>query len=608
MKSENRLFSKTVFKSDLKRFLPFSALLLIIQLIIFPITIYYNYSPKDNLTTETLAAAHSTVSSVFTFIFAAVMALLVFSYLYSPNKCNALHAFPLGRKKLYATGFLSGYLLLVLPQIIGFVPAIPIIMRLSSTAGEILALQTVSIFAESFVYYAIAALAVMLAGNIFAGAVIYGIINFLYFALSTALDSAVSGFGYGLRGNDYKLPFGNYFSPPIQLMGRKISMNYAEGYRTAKDYYVSVAILAAAAVLIAVLAYLLYKARELECAGDMVAFGVEIPIFSTVAAVVGGAATAIVISAMFSFGKGAMLCAYALLSPLFFLAAQMVLRKSARVFTLKSFALWAVIFAVSAGAALGLARFETKYIPKADEVESLTFNSTYNIKLSEKPELEKARELQELIIKKEKTNDSRRESGYEYYSEEEAALNSVFNFNYTYKLKNGREITRNYLIYDRDEELLSRLDDMEAAHQPKTVFEQLESVGFVIKSCTVNDNSVFEDDGSYLSEVLERDESETLWSLCAEDAKAAATDYRTSSTAYTDTIGRFEISFECAVNSEEDRELVENICYDASNIGSVSIYFDGDVTPDGPKSDSFTVYVSGLTNASRAKDFLERRQ
>ena len=609
MKSSKCLFSKTVFKSDLKRFLPFAVPLLIAEIIIFPIVIMnagYNRHPYPLEIGDFVE--YSAVSSGFAFVFAGVMALLVFSYLYSPNKCNALHAFPIGRKALFLTHFASGYLLLVIPQVIGFAAGIPVIAPISKETGAIIALQCAAIFGESLVYFALAVFAVMLAANLFAGAVIYLMLSFAYTVFSAMLDLAVTSFGYGIIGTSYDNIITAFLSPVEKLITDKVVIGlsgqkeYHSDLPPVSQYYLSLLVLVIAAVVVTVLAHLLYKARSLECAGDMVAFKAEIPVLTVIVSVLGGACFAAPLSSILEFETVGMLVTYGIFSLLLFFAAQMILKKSAKVFQPKQFILWAVACGLSVALALGLAHYETNLIPAIGRVESVTVNATYDMELTDKADVELAEKLHALMIEKrnvespEEPTESVRDYVFDLDDDAYDAYDDSYTLELHYTLKSGRIIYRAYYCDGKDEEITALVDKLEAAHQPQTFFERLADYDLVIKSVQIEDYSHEEYEEIYLN----TSEFDTVYQLCAADAAAIAKDYRTSRVSgYRDDI--YRVNFECAVQKEEDLKAIEALSQ-SDDVSGVSVYTD--YVADGK-----TVYLTMDVNDDTpgVKAYLEQR-
>ena len=605
MKSNKCLFNATVFKSALKRFSPYAVLLLIADIIIFPVSIYNGYSKKEPLELTDFASI-SAVASGFAFVFAGVMALLVFSYLYSPNKCNALHAFPIGRKALFATNFAAGYVLLVLPQIIGFALGIPAIMRVGKDLGDIFLMQAVSIFAESFIYFGIAVLCVMLAGNIFAGAVIYAIVNFAYTVFELVMSSAVKSLGYGLStGYGIDNVVTNYFSPVVKLIGDKVMLYSLANYRGVlneqvkeNQYYISVLVLVIVTVAVTLAAYALYKKRELECAGDMVAYKVETPIFSVIVSVLGGALAAMLLGTIFSFDVVGNIIAYVVLSLLFYFAARMVLKKTAKVFGVKHFIIWAALCVVTICGVFAIARYETNYVPKTENVKTVTVNSTYNMDITATDEIEKVEKLHRLLID---TRDTNTKSNRTLFSS--AIVDYEGEWDYTvsidYTMKGNRHVQRSYYIYVKNhDEIFDLLGELELKHPPTTVYEQLKDIDFTIKSCEVIDYGNMPENEQIM---LNADEFEKFYALCAEDAAQTIVNYQTKSGNTAARNDDLFITFTCAVKDKKDIKKIDNISMSDYVISGATVYSDYE------ESTTFEITIDGLPKDSKALEYIRNR-
>ncbi len=605
MKSNKCLFSPAIFKSDFRRFVPYSVILLVVQLIIFPVVIYSNYGKTSPLGFDSFLS-HSIASSGFAFVFAGVEALLVFSYLFSANKCNALHAFPIGRRALFTTSLTAGYVLLVLPQLLGFACGIPAVLQYSKEAGKIILMQTIAIFGESFIYYAVAVLAVMLAGNLFAGGVIYLFLQFGYPLFAALFDNAVCTFGYGIVTVQKLTGVTEYFSPAVCLFSTKMRLDnmYAGviGEATSDgQYYISLAVLAAVAVVLLALAWLLYKKRALECAGDMTAYPAEIPVLSVLASMLCGACASMLLSLMLDFEPVGSLCAYILFAVLFFFAAQMVLRKSARVFAAKQFIICAVTVAVSFAAVFAVAQVEMRYIPSAGAVKSAAVNCSYELEVSDPAQIETVEQIHRMLIDSRKDTEKKRKTNYdsEEYLDDYIDWHSI---SITYTLTGGRTVQRSYSMYgDSWKEAMKLLGTLELEKPPVSVFEQLEAVDFTIESCDVEVYNATNSDTLNISGA----DCQKLYDLCAADAKQYGSGYQSQNRGKDERSQTQYILFCCEAKSAADLRKVEAISLSNTDVTGAGV--DTYMVDDNINARTFEITVGSLSEDSKVLEFLKSK-
>lgn len=617
MKSNKCLFSKTVFKSNVIRFLPFAAPLLIAELIAFPLALY-NSDPKFTLETFSYT---SLASDIISMMFAGLFGILMFSYLFKANTCNAFHAFPVGRKALFVTSFLSAYTLLVVPQVIGLAAGIPVIMRSGTAPAQFITLGFASIFGVSFVALATAVLAVMLAGNFFAAVVLYGIVNFIYIAAVSILKAAVMGFGVGI-GNVSIVPDNSYLSPLASLVLSKISLgnNYAgavlrEQATHLSDYYKLLIIYVIAAVAVLALAYLLYKIRKLEVAGDMVSFKAEIPVLSVIASVFGGAFFTALLGSIFSFGNVSIIISYIIFTLLCYFGAQMIIRKKAKVFSVKSFIIWALAAFITLGATLGLAMHETYLVP-AKNIKSIEVDTDYSFEV-DREEFTTVYDLHQALIKNETKGRTPVQLilGTGFYEEiastyeAEDAYVPSYNVNLSYTLTNGKQVERFYTVVQGTKEVDALVDKLEEKHHAKTVFDWMDEVNYSLKECRIEDYSSEDENGDYKTVTLSKEDTQKLFELCRADIDSRKVHISTTAREEEDGISGFEdISFTFTVKDNESYHKLKDEAY-ISDFSSASIdnYSYTGFEPDDLAKEEFVLNIGTLTKGGAADNFIKEK-
>lgn len=156
----------------------------------------------------------------------------------------------------------------------------------------------------SFFYFASATFAAFVTGNIFALPALYFLFHFLAVLLEWILTEFASCFLVGV--NSYYTGAVSYLSPTVHLMGNlgvdttytssvpAYSSVYAPAELTAVELenFWLIGVYALVGAVLLALAWLLYRRRRSECAGDVVAVGWMKPVFrygvAALAALLGG--------------------------------------------------------------------------------------------------------------------------------------------------------------------------------------------------------------------------------------------------------------------------------------------------------------------------------
>ena len=593
MKSSKSLFNKTLFKSNITRFLPFSILFLIIELIIYPTIIYFNYDGINNLDMDSLLIL-GIASDVFAFIFACVFAILVFGYLFSANKCIAMHSFPIGRKALFTTNLLSAYVLLVAPQLIGFCLALPGIVMFSSALvlKTVLLVPLSSIFLFSFVALSIAVLAMMLSGNAFAGAIIYVILNFVYSSVITLASFMVSIFGTGLNETvllDDKISY--ILSPAVNLTVN-LSMHDSDKFYGFKGFFVALIIYFALSFAVCAFAYLLYKLRELEVAGEMAAFEKELPFIRAIVSIIGGAILSIFICEISSAGKFLYALLFVVFSFIVYFATQMVLKRKFNVFSFKLFIRWFICCAISLGAVIGLAAYQTNYIPDAGKVESANINISYLVESKDEKNIKQVQELQKLLIEECRNDKNSLIKTVEDYAE--VPENEYYDISVSYNLKNGKTVMRDYGYTGGNSKIDKLIKEIETSNEYVDMFDFMDSLGvkYKVKSMTLAE---INDSGAVDIEISPKN-YEKAFALCKEDIHNMTENY--NSLDGTADIASCEIWVNCVLDKNNSKKALDALKKrrDSSFIEGYYSYYDYN-------TGEFEIYINSLPENSKLVSF-----
>ena len=133
MKSKTSCFNTTILKKNISHYWPVWVLFLCYLLLVLPGDIWLDATNKYSyeMVSETGrqyqiigSAIRVAMEPAPIFLFAAVAAMMVFSYLYTAKNANMIHALPVNRFELFVTNYVSGILFLLIPEIVAFVTAV----------------------------------------------------------------------------------------------------------------------------------------------------------------------------------------------------------------------------------------------------------------------------------------------------------------------------------------------------------------------------------------------------------------------------------------------------------------------------------------------------
>lgn len=312
MRSKTLYFNKTLFLKDLSRFWPLWGGASFIGAL-FPLAMlskllrYGGYAgvsagaplEMTKLYYDVLQAAVPVVC----LLYGLLCAMAVWNYLYNARSAGLMHTLPIRREGLFVTSFLAGAAMLLIP----FAVTGTLCVLTSAAFGLFepvgLLVTILGVLGESFFYFSSATLAAFITGNAFAMPALYLLLHFLEAILDLLLSNFARGFIFGFS-TDYT-GFLEFLSPTVYLY-RNVSMDaeYREIVNSVGEFVrfelVSVrienlwiiAVYALAGVALLAFAFALYRRRQSERAGDVVAVGWMRPFFrygvAALAALLGG--------------------------------------------------------------------------------------------------------------------------------------------------------------------------------------------------------------------------------------------------------------------------------------------------------------------------------
>lgn len=431
MKSKTSFFSKTLFIKNIKRYWPVWIVASIIALLV-PVYVAMNMSygevyGKEAMLLEIKELYFKLIATgipIISMSFAIMVAVCVWNYLYFAKSAGGLHSYPLSRKCLFVTNYLSGLAMMLIPYMAGCIALIIMFMAKGAGIPECTGTLILSIFSTSIFYFSAATIVAHITSHILALPVLYGVFMALEPIVVSLVGGVSSGFLYGVEYNYWhKLDF----LCPIFYMLRKVGCIIDYGnpcvyngeicqiYESRLEGFAVQLIYGAVGIVIAIGSYHIYQRRKNETAGDVIAVKVLKPIIITILTFVSTLSGTLILYLIFCDDYDDMrfipyvLCLL-VAATISYYVTNMVVEKKANVFNKRTnigFAVWLSV-CIAFGALLSVDVFNVeKYIPKKVESASIRIgNNIFNFVAGEDDEdIEKLKKLHAVLSQGEENNE-----------------------------------------------------------------------------------------------------------------------------------------------------------------------------------------------------------
>ena len=390
MRSKISCFNPTVYRKNLARFAPVWGVYGL-GLVVGILLLYSNGGTAKHFHFAYHMTQLVEIMGVANLLYAPVVAQLLFGDLYNSRMCNMLHAFPIRRETWFVTNVLSGLTFSLVPTAVMALVAFPL---LAGSVFEGAVSLSWWIFLASnlqFVcFFGMAIFAAMCVGNRFTMLAGYGLLNAGAGVAYWLIDTVYTPMLYGIITPTelmskltpmFHITNVSYLQTSATLYDlREIFGNDLKGAVatfTVTGEWWRLWMLSGVGLVFALLGLVLYRRRDLECAGDAVAFPVLVPVFQVLCAVFVATAGQMFLYTFAGMDQQSFLVLTTGLVVGWYIG-KMLLERSTRVFTLKNFfglAVLSAFFAVSLRMThVDLFGIETR-LPDAESIRSVTFGS-----------------------------------------------------------------------------------------------------------------------------------------------------------------------------------------------------------------------------------------
>ena len=478
MQSKTSFFNRTLFRKNLSRYWPLWGFASFVGFLA-PAAALVRLAQSGSMSVEPLVVREGyyyllgNAVPIVSLVYAILCAMAVWNYLYHPRSVGMMHSLPIRRQGLFLANLLSGLAMMAIPYLVaGGLGTLLFACCGGFDAWGTLA-TVLAVIAQSVTFFGLATFCAFLTGNIFALPALYFLLNFLAPLGDWLCNLFARGFLFGFTA-DYSGSV-DFLCPVVYLTQRlyvNTEMSYQEVFNVqggghSTEYVITsvtlenawlIAAYAAAGLVFLALAYLLYRRRESERAGDVVAVRIFRPVFrfgvAALSALLGGRLLYALLWESFQAGDTftpvPMAVCLMVAGLIGYYAASMLLAKSLRVFrgsAVGALCLVAACAAFCAGMRFDLFGIESR-IPDQNEIAQLEIylaSNTYYLTPEEQPELlSGAQDLQRTLIAQ---KDLIR-SNYETYRHGSTSSDpdAYTNIRYIYTLKNGATVERFYTV------------------------------------------------------------------------------------------------------------------------------------------------------------------
>ena len=329
--------------------------------------------------------------------FAALLSgMALYSYLYNNKSANMIHSLPVDRTQLYGTALISGWAFLIVPLLATAVFS-TILCLVYTIPGIVYVWKWfLCVAVLAWIAFSIVSICALFTGHIVVLPMYVVAVNVISWAVYYLIYIVVTTFGYGVSQLGYWAEHIAGILSPVQCFGQNLQWhyNYAEsGEFIGADLggVVYLLLYAIIAIVLYVAAYVLYRKRKIEQAGDFLTVNWMKPIFKAIVGIIGAIFGAMLIrEVLLEVRIGCSVVTFVILmliiGAICYFAADMFINKSFHVFKKKNWmgcGIFSVVLLVFFFGMYGTAEKYEKYVPEITEIKSASVELGYEITLEE---------------------------------------------------------------------------------------------------------------------------------------------------------------------------------------------------------------------------------
>ncbi len=452
MASKTSFFNKTLYLKQIKRFAPWSLLYMIFVFMLetaYPILELISSLPifRDDLAAEQGYMVYNYADSAQILIplgaacSSLIFAALLYSYIYTENAVNTMHALPIRREAHILTNFAAGLTLIICPTIIPFFITGIYYAANGLTIAATLFLHMFLLHALcAIIFFSLATFATVLVGNTVSLPLIYIVTNLVSLWLYVLIAAAETYFIYGISSVNF--PKALEALAPVLKLSTNLIFTYTDSLSSVSFYlytanYKLVLLYDLGALILLAISVLIYRRRKLETTGEMLSVKcVAYPLQFIIGSGVG------LVFAFYWYAIGdyhtdlPVILSFFIGSAIGYLGSCMILRRRFNIFRecLLSFIIYCAIFLVFILAFM-LDIFDiASYVPKASEIDTVYFN--YGTYTDDADVIELVQAFHKEIL----------EYDEDAISHEDTDPYTTLYFYISYQLDNGLTISRSYTL------------------------------------------------------------------------------------------------------------------------------------------------------------------
>lgn len=462
MKSKTSFFNKGIFWKNVTLYWPIWGLYTVVLLIFVPGLLWlasnswdYPEQLKEEQVLDIVGGLPQELYTVIIACMALCTGMALFSYLFHAKTANMIHSLPVDRNQLFGTNVISGLAFLIVPQMFTFVVSVLYCLSRGISHLEYLVAWLVMSMITAFVAYSIVTFCSFLTGQLVTMVGFVFLMNIISFVILTLIDYIYTVFAFGMNGRIISEEIAVWCSPLAAFMCLSANPTYEyEVYVgmdiVGKDVMLVYSIIA---IILYVISWSLYKKRHIEHAGDLITVPFLKPVFRWSVGFYATLGFTPVCYAIFreinkNIPLPLLLIVFIIIGMIGYFIADMLLKKTFKVFKKKYFLEWGVYSVFLGVSCIGIYLSTVAYenaIPNKEEVAYAEINYGYNCRF-EKDELDKVFAIHETIIENKDLFESMR---YDYHYSD--VFDYVLIYYYT---KDGDIVTsRDYRIPCNEEGL-----------------------------------------------------------------------------------------------------------------------------------------------------------